>query len=256
MHLQKILVKIQTDTEGHADTATDHIDITDKVKCLVRLLDATWSPNVRGLIFVEQRAVVAALASLLREKALTSSTWSIGGFVGTSSFANRKANLADLAESKEQTQDLKDFYCGKKNLMITTSVLEEGIDVSKWMGRRVTRTTRQARLRRKNKVRSQQSADKAAENYHPAGLGCCLRVSAWPGFCFYFYPDCLTAERNADPSVCRLVHAISLFVSICRKTWSPSFNVEDEPDDRTQSMRYLSRSRKTLQGNGIALKPR
>ena len=175
MHLQKILVKIQTDTEGHADTATDHIDVTDKVKCLVRLLDATWSPNVRGLIFVEQRAVVAALASLLREKALTSSTWSLGGFVGTSSFANRKANLADLAESKEQTQDLKDFYCGKKNLMITTSVLEEGIDVSKWMGRRGTRTTRQAtsRLRRKNKVRSQQCAGKAAENYHPAWDAAC-----------------------------------------------------------------------------------
>jgi superfamily II DNA/RNA helicase len=142
MHLQKILVKIQTDTKGHADTATEPVDVTDKVKALVRLLDATWSPNVRGLIFVEQRAVVAALASLLREKALTSSTWSIGAFVGTSSFANRKANLADLAEFKEQTQDLEDFYRGKKNLMITTSVLEEGIDVSKSMGRRVTRTTR------------------------------------------------------------------------------------------------------------------
>ena len=130
MHLQKILAKMQTTTHGHADTANESVDVTDKVKALVRLLDETWSPNVRGLIFVEQRAVVAALASLLREKALTSSTWSIGTFVGTSSFANRKTNLADLAEIKEQAQDLKDFYNGTKNLMITTSVLEEGIDVS------------------------------------------------------------------------------------------------------------------------------
>ena len=130
MHLQKILANMQTTTNGHVDTANESADVTDKVKALVRLLDETWSPKVRGLVFVEQRAVVAALASLLRERALTRSKWSIGAFVGTSSFANRKANLADLAELKEQAQDLKDFYNGTKNLMITTSVLEEGIDVS------------------------------------------------------------------------------------------------------------------------------
>lgn len=104
--------------------------ISDKAERLISLLEQRASPSLRGIIFVEQRATVSALIHLLRSTPRIASQYSIGAFMGTSSFASRNSSIADLAEAKEQQRDLEDFRGGSKNLMVATNVLEEGIDVS------------------------------------------------------------------------------------------------------------------------------
>ncbi|KAK5112097.1 hypothetical protein LTR62_004439 [Meristemomyces frigidus] len=81
----------------------------------------------RAIIFVRERATVVGLTNILR-KSSKLSDYQIGAFVGTSSFDSR-SSIADLAEPRKQAEDLRDFRMGSKNLIIATSVLEEGIDV-------------------------------------------------------------------------------------------------------------------------------
>ncbi|KAK5116095.1 hypothetical protein LTR85_009377 [Meristemomyces frigidus] len=104
--------------------------ISDKADRLISTLAQQASPSLRGIVFVEQRATVSALAHLLRNTPHIAAKYNIGAFVGTSSFVSRKSSIADLAEAKQQRQDLDDFRNGSKNLMIATNVLEEGIDVA------------------------------------------------------------------------------------------------------------------------------
>lgn len=104
------------------------LTISDKARLLVDTLQQHWSSDVRCIVFVEQRVTVTALARLLRSK--LDAAYSIGTFVGTSTFAGRKTAVADLADAKVQQQDLADFRTGSRNIMIATNVLEEGIDVT------------------------------------------------------------------------------------------------------------------------------
>lgn len=128
-HLRKIFDSMLDDS-----TFTIGVDvadmITDKVKALINLLNNHTSSPTRGIVFVEQRAAVAALAHILSTHPALKAHYSIGSFVGTSTFSKRETGVADLADSKEQQKDLTDFRNGIKNLMIATNVLEEGIDVS------------------------------------------------------------------------------------------------------------------------------
>ncbi|KAF2497347.1 P-loop containing nucleoside triphosphate hydrolase protein [Lophium mytilinum] len=103
---------------------------TPKVQALIDALVAQSSTNFRGIIFAEQRATVAVLGQLLSEHPRTRDVFRIGTFVGTSTSSKRKMNLADLAEPRLQQQVLEDFREGDRNLIIATSVLEEGIDIS------------------------------------------------------------------------------------------------------------------------------
>ena len=98
---------------------------------LVEILSKHAAPSVRAIVFVEQRVAVTALANLLRSLPESTASYSVGSYVGTSTFANRKTMVANLAERREQERDLADFRGGVKNLIVATAVLEEGIDVSK-----------------------------------------------------------------------------------------------------------------------------
>ena len=51
-------------------------------------------------------------------------------FVGTSSSIKRRAAIGDLADAALQEQVLDPFRIGSCNLVVATSVLEEGIDIS------------------------------------------------------------------------------------------------------------------------------
>ncbi|RMZ14787.1 hypothetical protein D0864_00066 [Hortaea werneckii] len=112
---------------GESHEAADAL--SDKAVHLMDLLCRQASPHFRGIVFVEQRAVVSTLMQLLRNSQSIAANFNIGGFVGTSSYANRKSNVADLTEAKVYQQDLEAFRKGQKNLIIATKVLEEGIDV-------------------------------------------------------------------------------------------------------------------------------
>ena len=128
-HLQQLLLQIQSDSSGTEIVTSTSSGVTDKLMELIELLERTDARDTRVIIFVEQRVVVCALAHILQTLEEVSSSWSVGTFVGTSTHAKRSTALADLAETNDQAQDLKDFRNGTKNLIISTSVLEEGIDI-------------------------------------------------------------------------------------------------------------------------------
>jgi dsRNA-specific ribonuclease len=105
-------------------------NISNKCDSLCQFLKGAYSKDFRGLIFVEQRVTAIALCQLLSEHPETKNLFSSGTFVGTSTNQSRKTELADLLDQKCQNEVLKDFREGNKNIIIATSALEEGIDVS------------------------------------------------------------------------------------------------------------------------------
>ncbi|KAF2190815.1 P-loop containing nucleoside triphosphate hydrolase protein [Zopfia rhizophila CBS 207.26] len=120
-------LKLSEDLE-FTPMSLDHI--SPKAQALIDLLGSESASGFTGLVFVEQRVCVATLAELLSVHPQTGRLFNIGTFVGTSQSTKRKTNVADLAEPRNQQDTLDDFRTGKKNLILTTSVLEEGIDVS------------------------------------------------------------------------------------------------------------------------------
>ena len=105
------------------------VDVSPKVQCLVDFLAREASPAFRGLVFVKQRATVAALAEVLAINPDIKGLFKLGTFVGTSTSVKRKFKFSDKVDLREQQQSLADFRSGRKNLILGTSVLEEGIDI-------------------------------------------------------------------------------------------------------------------------------
>ncbi|KAF2219956.1 hypothetical protein BDZ85DRAFT_267874 [Elsinoe ampelina] len=101
-----------------------------RVEELVDLLNKEASPSLRGIIFVRERVIATELSRMLKEADVLSRHYSVGAFVGTSTSEKRKAPVPDLTDPKQQRRNLADFRDGTKNLIIATSVLQEGIDVS------------------------------------------------------------------------------------------------------------------------------
>lgn len=132
-HLLSILRKLPlADTENAtcSSLSTDHI--SHKVESLIDVLvkEAMNNPSFTGLVFVEQRAWVAVLAEILAVHPRTRHLFRVGTFLGTSQSSKRKAMIAAFAEPRNQQTTLEDFRAGTINLILATSVLEEGIDVS------------------------------------------------------------------------------------------------------------------------------
>ncbi|KAL8841622.1 MAG: hypothetical protein Q9170_000836 [Blastenia crenularia] len=83
-----------------------------------------------GLLFVQTRAEVAVLSQMLYMYPDIKDLYTVSTFVGVSSSAQRKANIGELVDVRAQVDTLDDLRSGRKNLVVTTSALEEGIDVS------------------------------------------------------------------------------------------------------------------------------
>ncbi|EFE41937.1 RNA helicase/RNAse III, putative [Trichophyton verrucosum HKI 0517] len=103
--------------------------VSQKVEHLVDLLSSELTGSSRGIIFVEQRATAVMLSHLISrypELAHIKSDY----FLGNSAFSARKADLTELSKPGDMKNSIDDLKSGKKNLLVATSVLEEGIDVS------------------------------------------------------------------------------------------------------------------------------
>jgi ERCC4-related helicase/dsRNA-specific ribonuclease len=124
VHLAGILTGLRVNSVNMDTT------LSSKLQLLLDVLREEAGPSFTGIVFVEQRAVVAALAEHLISMPELSRLFNIGTFVGGSNSTKKKANIGDINDLKAQQQTLDDFRIGKKNLIIATSVLEEGIDIS------------------------------------------------------------------------------------------------------------------------------
>jgi ERCC4-related helicase len=102
--------------------------ISEKVALLIDTIAKSFNPGYRIIVFAEQRATVIMLAHLLSMHPLMEGIVT-KYFLGNSNYASRKSNITELSSLKDQKDVLKDLRVGKANILIATSVLEEGIDV-------------------------------------------------------------------------------------------------------------------------------
>ncbi|KAM5360433.1 hypothetical protein ACJZ2D_013760 [Fusarium nematophilum] len=102
-------------------------ELSHKVTRLIHELIAAGS-NVVGIIFVKERATANVLCKLLNSLPAVCEQYHAGTMVGTSKSGSRKQNMYEFNNSVS-LQTLEDFRSGAINLLVATSVLEEGIDV-------------------------------------------------------------------------------------------------------------------------------
>jgi hypothetical protein len=110
------------------DQESDHV--SSKLQNLLNYLDTSNIPDCSGLIFAKRRATVSVLVRILSLHPKTKDSFNCGAFVGWASNTNRKDSLGDLLHRDMQRDTLEEFRAGRKNLIVATDVLEEGIDVS------------------------------------------------------------------------------------------------------------------------------
>ncbi|KAJ7494794.1 hypothetical protein B0H11DRAFT_2156090 [Mycena galericulata] len=109
---------------------------SDKVRVLVECLLAekaeveSHNESYSGLIFVERREAVMVLAELLSHHPHSKDVFKVGTLVGGTDSAYRSSPL-DITRAFRKSQDatLADFKSGDKNLIVSTAVAEEGIDI-------------------------------------------------------------------------------------------------------------------------------
>lgn len=84
-----------------------------------------------GIVFITRRDGALALSELLKHHPCTTAFFSIGTLLGSSESNKRNAFL-DITRSllpEKQLAVLSDFRIGDKNLVVSTAVAEEGIDI-------------------------------------------------------------------------------------------------------------------------------
>ncbi|KIK64483.1 hypothetical protein GYMLUDRAFT_241029 [Collybiopsis luxurians FD-317 M1] len=100
------------------------------------IVDDQSDKTFSALVFVQRRDVVLALSHLLSHHPVTTLEFQVGPFLGASDSSHRRAFLDISRRSVKQTQNeiLSDFRLGERNLIVSTLVVEEGIDVQVYSG--------------------------------------------------------------------------------------------------------------------------
>ena len=112
-------------------------DSSEKAKALIKCLHTEKieaelnNDSYNVIIFVQRRDTVIALAELLKHHPSTKDVFRVGFLIGSSDSSYRHS-MMDITrnlvkESQENT--LADFKIGEKNVIVATSVAEEGLDI-------------------------------------------------------------------------------------------------------------------------------
>lgn len=102
--------------------------VSDKVRVLIRFLESCQEGTI-GIMFVKERATAYMLYRLLYGYPDVCNRFSLGITVGASKRPAGKRDILDFSHHMSQSNTLEKFRSGDFNLLIATSVLEEGIDV-------------------------------------------------------------------------------------------------------------------------------
>lgn len=120
---------LQTDSSLSINS-TQGMKVSPKVDRLIDFLELQEHRDLQGIIFVERRVAVGVLQELLSTHPRTKGILRCGLFVGNSASSSRKSVLGEWLTPAAQESTLDEFRQKVKNLIIATSVLEEGIDIS------------------------------------------------------------------------------------------------------------------------------
>ncbi|KAJ3510188.1 hypothetical protein NLJ89_g4818 [Agrocybe chaxingu] len=129
--LNKIVVSpVSYYPDDIADDCSNKTEVL--IECLLNEKATAESLNdsYTGIIFVQRRDAVIALAELLKNHPATKGVFSIGVLLGTSDSSHRHSMMditRNMVESQEDT--IAEFKARVKNLIVSTAVAEEGIDI-------------------------------------------------------------------------------------------------------------------------------
>jgi dsRNA-specific ribonuclease len=123
-YLQRVLQQVHIEEPPKIPRPAN---VTEKVTRLIRALTSAPEKAV-GIIFATDRVTVRMLYELLSACPEVVERYSLGAVVGTSSQQGKKRSIYEFLNTDDPFV-LQKFRSGKINLLIATSVLEEGIDV-------------------------------------------------------------------------------------------------------------------------------
>lgn len=134
-HLMRILDQVTLSPVSFCDEDIMD-DCSDKVMQLIELLmnekleTEDQGDVYSGLIFVERRDSVLALAEVLRNHPFTKDCFNVGVLLGSSNNSARHSFL-DITRklARDTSATMTGFRTGDLNLIVATSVAEEGIDI-------------------------------------------------------------------------------------------------------------------------------
>jgi len=129
-YIADLLSRVRVNRNALTDIPTI-ATLSPKVNCLVEILRSRHaSGGSRGIVFVTERATAVVLHHLLSNHTGVKSLFGVGVVVGSSKHERGRRDLGDMQDPADQSDALAKFHSGKLSLLVATSVLEEGIDVS------------------------------------------------------------------------------------------------------------------------------
>lgn len=130
-YLKRILRKVVIPT----DIGPIEGRLTDKVEELIKVLLEEYNgeeerEGFAGLVFVEQRVEVTILQQILKKDSRTKGFFRSGTIVGAGQGSAKVGKgIYELVTAKNQIGVIEGFRSGQINLLISTSVVEEGLDI-------------------------------------------------------------------------------------------------------------------------------
>ena len=108
--------------------------VSAKFNALLDILLSEAGPDFSGIVFATTRVAVCMLKRLIQSHPLTRDLFRVGASVGGSTNPKKRAKLSDSITSDKDNEELEDVLSdlrsGAKNLLISTTVVEEGIDIT------------------------------------------------------------------------------------------------------------------------------
>ena len=132
-YLWNVFAESMDEDEGMIDEPVEN-SISLKAKMLIDSLVQEARTGFSGIVFATQRAVVCMLKKLIMAHPATRDKFTVGSSVSVSTHVQRKAQISDCLARDDDSEDIEDILddlrAGRKNLLISTTVVEEGIDIT------------------------------------------------------------------------------------------------------------------------------